>query len=41
MVLGKAELQWSFDAVGMVVLEAGSNGGCPPWWVQWVTAAGL
>lgn len=41
MVLSKAELQWSFDAMGMVMLEAGSKSGCSLQWVQWATAAGL
>lgn len=30
-MLGKADLQWSFNAIGMVTLEAGSKGGYPPW----------
>lgn len=41
VVLAKAELLWSSSATGMVTMEAESNGGCPPWWVQEVTAPGL
>lgn len=41
VVLAKVELLWSSSATGMVTMEAESNGGCPPWWVQEVTAPGL